>query len=68
MTIIDTHNDDEFFLIYRGQIVLDTENGPIELAEGEGTVMPKGAPHKPRVDKHAVVLMVEPVRVKSAGD
>ncbi len=63
-----THNDDEFFLIYRGRIVIDTENGPIELKEGEGTVIPKGMQHKPRAEERAVILMIEPARVKSTGD
>ncbi len=63
-----THNDDEFFLIYKGRIVIDTENGAIELKEGEGTVIPKGVQHKPRAEERAVILMIEPVRVKSTGD
>ncbi len=63
-----THNDDEFFLVYRGQIIIDTENGPIELNEGEGTVIPKGIQHKPRAAERAVILMIEPQRVKSRGD
>ncbi|OGG12941.1 hypothetical protein A2773_01900 [Candidatus Gottesmanbacteria bacterium RIFCSPHIGHO2_01_FULL_39_10] len=63
-----THNDDEFFLIYKGNIVIDTENGPIELKEGEGTVIPKGVKHKPRAEDRAVVLLLEPKRVNSKGD
>ncbi len=62
------HNDDEFFLVYKGQIVIDTENGPIELKEGEGTVIPRGVQHKPRAEERAMILMIEPVRVKSTGD
>ncbi len=62
------HNDDEFFLVYKGQIVIDTENGPIELKEDEGIVIPRGVQHKPRAEERAVILMIEPVRVKSTGD
>lgn len=62
------HNDDEFFLIYKGRIVIDTENGPIELGEGEGTVIPKGVQHKPRAVERAVVLLLEPARVNTKGD
>lgn len=62
------HNDDEFFLIYKGKIIIDTEKGPIELNEGEGTVIPKNLKHKPRADKRAVVLLLEPKRLKTKGD
>ena len=47
------HNDDEFFLIYKGEIVIDTENGPISLKEGEAAVIPKGLKHKPRAADRA---------------
>jgi mannose-6-phosphate isomerase-like protein (cupin superfamily) len=62
------HNDDEFFLIYKGEIVIDTENGPIHLKEGEATVIPKGLKHKPRAVERAVVLLLEPARVNTRGD
>jgi uncharacterized cupin superfamily protein len=41
------HNDDELFLIYKGEIVIETENGPLTLKEGEVAVIPKGLKHKP---------------------
>lgn len=63
-----THKDDEFFLIYKGNIVIDTEKGPIELTGGEGTVIPKGLKHKPRAEKRAVVLLLEPKRLNTKGD
>src|SRR3989344_5071322 len=55
-----SHQDDEFFLIYKGSIVIDTENGSIELKEGEGTVIPKCIQHKPSARGRAVVLLLEP--------
>jgi mannose-6-phosphate isomerase-like protein (cupin superfamily) len=63
-----SHNDDEFFLVYKGQIVIDIEAGSIELGEGEGTVIPKGVKHKPRARERAVVLLLEPARVNTKGD
>ena len=62
------HNDDEFFLIYKGKIIIDTENGSIELKKGEGVVIPKGLKHKPRAEKRAVVLLLEPARLNTKGD
>lgn|SRR3989344_3439033 len=63
-----THNDDEFFLIYKGEITIQTENGPIHLKEGEGTVIPKGLKHCPKAENRAVVLLLEPTRVNTKGD
>jgi mannose-6-phosphate isomerase-like protein (cupin superfamily) len=62
------HNDDEFFLIYKGKIVIDTEKGQIELKKGEGTVVPRGLKHRPRASKRAVVLLLEPARLNTKGD
>lgn len=63
-----THNDDEFFLIYKGKITIQTENGNIELLEGEGYVVPKGTKHCPRADSRAVVLLLEPKKLNTKGD
>lgn len=62
------HKDDEFFLIYKGKIVIDTESGPIELGENEGIVIPKGVEHKPRSKNRSVVLLLEPKRLNKEGD
>lgn len=61
------HNDDEFFLIYKGEIIIDTKKGPIRLKEGEGIVIPKGLKHKPRAEKRAIVLLLEPARLNIKG-
>lgn len=63
-----SHQDDEFFLIYKGSIVIDTESGSIELNEGEGTVIPKGVQHRPRATGRAVILLLEPKKVNTRGD
>ncbi len=63
-----SHEDDELFLVYRGQIVIDTEKGPIYLNEGQGAVIPKGMSHKPKAENRAVILMIEPAKLKSKGD
>ena len=63
-----THNDDEFFLIYKGKITIQTEKGNIELSEGEGYVVPKGLKHCPIAQERAVVLLLEPKSVNTKGD
>lgn len=63
-----THNDDEFFLIYKGKITIQTENGNIELSEGEGYVVPKGVKHCLKARERAVVLLLEPQKLNTKGD
>lgn len=62
-----SHQDDELFLVYKGRIVIETEKGAIVLEEGQGTVIPKGLSHKPKADERAVILMIEPIHLKSTG-
>lgn len=63
-----SHGDDELFLVYKGQIVIDTEKGAIVLNEGQGAVIPKGLSHKPKAENRAIILMIEPANLKPKGD
>lgn len=63
-----THNDDEFFLVYKGHITIQTEKGNVELSEGEGYVVPKHVKHCPISPKRSVVLLLEPKKVNTKGD
>lgn len=63
-----SHNDDEFFLIYKGKITIQTESGNVELFEGEGYVVPKGVKHCPKAEERAVVLLLEPKSLNTKGD
>lgn len=64
-----SHNDDEFFLIYKGEIIIEIENGePIHLSENQGVVIPKGVRHKPHADDRAVVLLLEPKSLNTKGE
>jgi mannose-6-phosphate isomerase-like protein (cupin superfamily) len=62
-----SHQDDELFLVYKGQITIDTEKGPIFLKEGQGAVIPKGLSHKPKAEDRAIILMIEPATLQSTG-
>jgi mannose-6-phosphate isomerase-like protein (cupin superfamily) len=61
------HEEDELFLVHRGQITIDTEAGALEIQEGQGAVIPAGMRHRPRAEKPAFVLMVEPFDLSSRG-
>jgi len=61
-------NEDEFFLVLKGKIFIDTSKGSIELKENEGYLVKKGIRHRSRAKKPAWVLLVEPVVTKTKGE
>ncbi len=63
-----SHQDDELFLVQSGEIVIETDQGPIALKAGEVTVIPRGLRHRPTARERALVLLFEPARVQARGD
>jgi mannose-6-phosphate isomerase-like protein (cupin superfamily) len=64
-----THRDeDEFFLVLKGKIYIDTEEGSTELKENEGYVVRRGTRHRSRAEKPAWILLVEPIKTKTKGE
>lgn len=61
-------NDDEFFFVLDGQLLIDLENETIELNPYEGVTISKGVMHRPRAPKKTVVLMVETSAIQPTGD
>src|SRR3954462_5219337 len=60
--------DDEFFYVVEGKFLIDLEDRVIELGPGQGTVVPKGTPHRPRAPERTVILMVETASIVPTGD
>lgn len=52
-------DDDEFFYVLEGALLIDLEGRTLELAPRQGVVVPKGVMHRPRAAQRTVVLMVE---------
>jgi len=61
-------NDDEFFFVLEGQLLIDLEGRTIELNPGQGTTITKGVMHRPRAPKKTVMLMVETSAIQPTGD
>ena len=61
-------NDDEFFFVLEGQLLIDLENKTIELNSGQGVTITKGIMHRPRAPKKTVMLMVETSDIEPTGD
>jgi len=58
---------DEFFLVLKGEIFIDTEEGTINLKEGEGFMVKKGIKHRSRATIPSVIMLVEPSDVNTKG-
>lgn len=52
-------NDDEFFYVVEGRLLIDLEGSTMELNPRQGTVIPKGVVHRTRALQRTVILMVE---------
>jgi mannose-6-phosphate isomerase-like protein (cupin superfamily) len=61
-------NDDEFFFVLEGQLLIDLEDKTIELNPNQGTTITKGVMHRPRAPKKTVMLMVETSAIEPTGD
>ncbi|HVV07561.1 MAG TPA: cupin domain-containing protein [Puia sp.] len=61
-------NDDEFFYVLQGQLLVDLEDKTIELNPNEGLTIPKGIMHRTRAPKKTVMLMVETSAIRPTGD
>jgi mannose-6-phosphate isomerase-like protein (cupin superfamily) len=63
------HDDeDEFFYVISGKLLLDLQDGTIELEQNQAYTVPKGVEHRTRADEKTVVLMVETATVNPKGD
>jgi mannose-6-phosphate isomerase-like protein (cupin superfamily) len=61
-------NDDEFFFVLDGQLLIDLEDRTIELNPNQGVTITKGVMHRPRAPKRTVMLMVETAAIVPTGD
>ena len=61
-------NDDEFFFVLEGQLLIDLDGKTIELNPNQGVTISKGIMHRPRAPKKTVMLMVETSTIQPTGD
>ena len=61
-------DDDEFFYVVEGSLLIDLEGRTVELAPRQGFVVPKGVMHRTRAQQRTVVLMVEKTGIIPTGN
>lgn len=61
-------NDDEFFYVVEGKLLIDLEDRIVELTPRQGFVVPKGVVHRTRAPQRTVILMFENAGITPTGD
>jgi mannose-6-phosphate isomerase-like protein (cupin superfamily) len=59
--------DDEFFYVVEGKLLIDLQERTVELAARQGFVVPRGVIHRTRAAERTVILMVENAGVVPTG-
>ncbi len=60
--------DDEFFYVVEGKLLIDLEDRIVELFPRQGFVVPKGVVHRTRAPQRTVILMVENAGIIPTGN
>ena len=60
--------DDEFFYVVEGKLLIDLENKTVELGPRQGFVVPRKVVHRTRAPERTVILMVENAGIIPTGD
>jgi mannose-6-phosphate isomerase-like protein (cupin superfamily) len=61
-------NDDEFFYVVEGELLIDLEDKTVALRPRQGFVVPKGVTHRTRASERTVILMVENAGIIPTGN
>ena len=61
-------DEDELFLILKGRLRIEMEQGPVELGAGEIFVVPKGTRHNPVAEEECHLMLIERKSTLHTGD
>jgi mannose-6-phosphate isomerase-like protein (cupin superfamily) len=59
--------EDEFFYVVDGELLIDLEGRTVALKPGQGIVVPKTVVHRTRARKRTTILMVENAEIIPTG-
>lgn len=60
--------EDEMFLVWRGQMTIEFRDGRVTLQPGDFCVVPHGVEHRTMSDTEAEVLVFEPSQTRNTGN
>jgi len=61
-------DDDEFFYVVSGELLIDLEDNTITLSPQQGFVVPKGIAHRTRAQERTIILMFENAGIIPTGN
>lgn len=61
-------NEDELFLILKGKLRIEMEEGVVEISEGEMFIVPKGVRHNPVAEQECHLMLIERKSTLHTGD
>jgi len=64
----DHANEDELFMVIKGQLKIRLKEETVVLNEGEIYIVPKGIEHKPEAKEDCWILLFEPKQTKHTGE
>ena len=59
---------EDFFLVLEGELEIELRDRTVRLRKGDLFVVPRGVEHRPRAEKEAHVLLIEPQGTANPGD
>jgi mannose-6-phosphate isomerase-like protein (cupin superfamily) len=61
-------NEDELFLVWRGQMTIEFRDRKVVLNAGDFCVVPRGIEHRTMAEIEAEVLVFEPAQTRNTGN
>jgi mannose-6-phosphate isomerase-like protein (cupin superfamily) len=61
-------DEDEMFMVLKGQLSIELEDKVIDLREGDVYVVKKGVRHNPVAEEECLVMLLEPKNTLHTGD
>jgi mannose-6-phosphate isomerase-like protein (cupin superfamily) len=61
-------NEDELFLVWRGEMKIEFRDHAVTLRSGEFCVVPRGVEHRTMAESEAEVLVFEPAQTRNTGN
>jgi mannose-6-phosphate isomerase-like protein (cupin superfamily) len=61
-------DEDELFIVLRGDLTIELRDGQVTLGPGELVVIPKGVEHRPVARDEVHLMLIEPKGILHTGD
>lgn len=61
-------NQDELFLVTKGQLLIRLRDGDVRIGPGEFVVIPRGVEHMPVAEDEVHVILIEPKTTLNTGN